>query len=202
MQVIFWFADDLASGYAAGFEQLLWSKIDKTNSENWSVLDFGCGTGLLSDRLRSKVKNIVAMDVSSKMIDVLDEKILGQEWTNTQAINCVLADLVKSSPNVRESVEAHYGSMDLIVASSVLSFIPPKDVAPTMETLGKFLKPGGRLVHSDWTRNEAKHPDGLDSEKATAMYIQAGLSAVSMDILQLNAGEGAAMEVFFGVAQK
>ena len=196
--------DDLAAGYAAGFEKLLWAKLDAKEEaiDGWSVLDFGCGTGLLSDRLRQKVKKVVAMDVSSKMIDVLDEKIQSQEWDNTQTIHCVLAELTKASPAVRESVQALYGTMDLIVASSVLSFVPPKDVPATLELLGKFLKPGGRLVHSDWPKSEAKHPDAFDTEKALAMYAHASLKAVSTEILPLNAGGGGPMEVFFGVAQK
>ena len=197
--------DDLAGGYAAGFEKLLWSKLDEKDEviQGWKVLDFGCGTGLLSDRLRCKVRSIVAMDVSSKMIDVLDEKIMSQEWTNTQSIQCVLAELSKSTPEIRNSVESHYGTVDLIVASSVLSFIPPKDVAATMQVLGKFLRPGGRLVHSDWPKSEAKHPDAMDTEKALDMYAQAGLTAVSTEILPLHAGGGGStMEVFFGMAQK
>lgn len=196
--------DDLAAGYAAGFEELLWDKLkdDKDKVDGWSVLDFGCGTGLLSDRLRSKVKKIVAMDVSSKMIDVLYEKIQGQEWTNTQSIHCVLAELANAPPAVRESVEALYGTMDLIVASSVLSFVPEKDVPATLEILGKFLKPGGYLVHSDWPKSEAKHPDALDAEKALVLYGHAGLKAVSTEVVPLNAGQGSTMEVFFGVAQK
>ena len=100
--------DDLAVGYAAGFEKLLWSKLSDKDTDGWSVLDFGSGTGLLTDRLRHKVKQIVAMDVSSKMIEILKEKIQSREWENTKTIHCVLANLEKdkNKPEVRESVEA------------------------------------------------------------------------------------------------
>lgn len=195
--------DDLAIGYAAGFEKLLWSKLDDQDTDGWSVLDFGAGTGLLTDRLRHKAKEIVAIDVSSKMIEVLEDKILSQEWENAKAINCVLADLDKDTtkPHVKESVEALYGTMDLIVASSVLTFVPENDVTSTMQILGRFLKKGGRLVHSDWPRSEAKHPDAMDTAKAESMYAKAGLTPVSTEIVSLDAG-GDMMDVFFGVAQK
>lgn len=193
--------DDLAAGYAAGFETLLWSKLDATTADGWSVLDFGCGTGLLTNRLRQKVKTIVAMDVSSKMVEMVQDKILGQEWTNAQAFHCVLANLDKASPETRQSIQDLYGTMDLIVASSVLTFVPENDVSVTMETLGKFLKPGGRLLHTDWPRSEAKHPDAMDAEKALTMYSMAGLTAVSTEIVSMDAG-GDSMDVFLGVAEK
>ena len=196
--------DDLAVGYAARFERLLWNKLpDNTNTDTWYVLDFGSGTGLLSDRLRHKVKQIVAIDASSKMIEILKEKIQSQEWGNTTAIPCVLANLDNedTKPQVRESVEAMYGTIDLIVASSVLTFIPENDVTKTMEILGKFLKAGGWLVHSDWPKSEAKHPDAMDTENAHSMYIKAGLVPVSTEIVSLDS-DGSTMDVFFGVAQK
>lgn len=193
--------DDLAGGYAAGLNKLLWNRIesDESTVAEWSVLDFGCGTGLLTDLLRPKVKKIVAMDVSSQMIRLLEDKIICQEWSNTQAIHCALASLTDES---RQVVESLYGTMDMIVASSVLNFIPEDDVSVTMEMLGKFLKPGGMLVHSDWPKSEAKHPDAMDDAKASFMYEKAGLSAISTEILILEAGGGETMEVFFGVARK
>ena len=193
--------DDLAAGYAAGFEKLLWSKIDVEQAKDWSVLDFGCGTGLLTDRLRAKVSNIVAMDVSSQMVGMLEEKILSQEWSNTRSLHCVLGELDAAKPETKQAVEALFGTMDLIVASSVLTFIPEDDVAKTMDVLGKFLKPGGKLLHSDWTRSEAKHPNGMDEAKALSMYSMAGLDPVSTEIPSLDAG-GDTLDVFFGVAEK
>ena len=38
------------------------------------VLDFGCGTGLLTEKLSPQVKEIVALDGSSKMIQILNQK--------------------------------------------------------------------------------------------------------------------------------
>ena len=40
------------------------------------VLDFGCGTGLLTEKLSPLVAQVVAIDTSQKMIDRLVEKQL------------------------------------------------------------------------------------------------------------------------------
>ena len=39
------------------------------------VLDFGCGTGLLAEKLAGRCGEIVAIDSSPKMIEVLEKKI-------------------------------------------------------------------------------------------------------------------------------
>ena len=204
--------DDLASGYANGFYQLLWPKVTTLleggdDVPNAVVVDFGCGTGLLSAKLRSKVASIHAMDVSPKMIDMLQEKIQSQEWTNVQAYTVILGLFEKDddggqdvAASVQQQIRALYGTVDVIVASSVLTFIPDEDVPDTMRILGKLLKPGGLLIHSDWPKSEAKHPDAMDTEKAERMYGLAGLRAESMQICALPSCEE--VEVFFGVAQK
>ena len=48
--------------------------VSKTSLENKTILDFGCGTGLLIDKMVSKAKQIVALDSADKMIEVLNEK--------------------------------------------------------------------------------------------------------------------------------
>jgi SAM-dependent methyltransferase len=192
--------DDLAGGYATGFEALLWDKV-KDDVSNWSVLDFGCGTGLLTEKLRKKVAYVVGVDVSANMATVLQEKIKNREWTNVKAFSAALGNLENESDEIRAYVASLYGSLDMVVASSVLTFVPEEDVAATMVQLGKLLKPGGLLVHSDWPKSEAKHPDAMSTEKATSMYKAAGLSTLSTETIPLDAG-GDTMDVFFGIARK
>ena len=55
------------------------------------VCDFGCGTGLLTEKLSPLCQEIAAVDTSSKMIEVLDKKIdqlsLSNVRTSTEAID-------------------------------------------------------------------------------------------------------------------
>ena len=46
------------------------------------VLDFGCGTGLLTEKLAPLCGHIVAVDTSAKMIDVLRSKIVDKHIGN------------------------------------------------------------------------------------------------------------------------
>jgi ubiquinone/menaquinone biosynthesis C-methylase UbiE len=43
--------------------------------KSYSALEFGCGTGLVSFNLYDKLKNIVCIDTSKGMIDILNTKI-------------------------------------------------------------------------------------------------------------------------------
>ncbi|WML33003.1 class I SAM-dependent methyltransferase [Clostridium sp. OS1-26] len=52
------------------------------NSKNYSAMEFGCGTGLVSFNLYNKFKNITLVDSSEGMIDVLKSKIDKYEVNN------------------------------------------------------------------------------------------------------------------------
>ena len=78
--------DDFAAGWDA--ESAVQQYADKAY-ESWQrrvaplieniseirILDFGCGTGLLTERLAPLCREIVAVDTSVGMIDVLDSKM-------------------------------------------------------------------------------------------------------------------------------
>ncbi|GLT20069.1 methyltransferase [Vibrio zhanjiangensis] len=102
------------------------------------VLDFGCGTGLLSQKLSPLVKDIVALDSSEAMIEQLDSKQL----KNVEPVVDTLSrGLVAMHPAFRHQ-------FDLVVASSVCSFLPNySDVADIVYSL---LNKGNYFVHWDW----------------------------------------------------
>jgi SAM-dependent methyltransferase len=196
--------DDLAGGYAKGFYEKLWETTSlDPSSKQLTVVDFGCGTGILTAKLRKVCSKVVAIDASPRMIEVLEDKIRGGEWDNVQAFMTVLADLSSANESIRQQVEGLYGTVDLIVASSVMSFIPAEDMEATMKVLGRMLKPdSGIFCHSDWPKSEAKHPDAMSEEKAVNMHGMGGLNAESMHIIQMDIGGSEHPEVFFGVAKK
>jgi SAM-dependent methyltransferase len=202
--------DDMASGYANGFYKLLWQTtgLDPSDSNGTTpaigtVLDFGCGTGILADKLRLVSKKVVALDASPAMIAILQEKIKSMEWENVDAAVAVLAtaDDDTKAATTRRTLEGLEGTVDLIVASSVMSFVPEADLEATMRGLGRLLKPGGLFCHSDWPKSQEQFPDGFDEAKAENMYAMGGLSAKTLKIMPLDTG-GEKMEVFIGVAEK
>jgi 2-polyprenyl-3-methyl-5-hydroxy-6-metoxy-1,4-benzoquinol methylase len=195
--------DDLAGGYAVGFYKKLWETTGLDPSETkLTVVDFGCGTGILTSKLRNVCSNVVAIDASPKMIEALKDKIRDGEWANVQAITSVLGDLSSANENVRQHVEGLYGTVDLIVASSVMTFIPEEDMEATMKVIGRLLKPNGIFCHSDWPKSEATHPDAMSDEKSVKMYSMGGLEAESTQIIKMDMSGPDQPEVFFGVAKK
>lgn len=57
------------------FAQSVFEQLQQlTQLDGIKVLDFGCGTGQLSQRLSPMVKDIVALDASEAMIEELDKK--------------------------------------------------------------------------------------------------------------------------------
>lgn len=190
--------DDLAAEYAAGFERLLWNHLGGEQSQPLTVVDFGCGTGLLTERLQSRCSKIIAIDAAPKMIDFLIDKVQSRDWENVRALCLTLAHLNESDKKVIDDLS---GTVDLIVASSVLTFIPPSDLEATMQVLGGLLKPNGLMCHSDWPMSEAHRPDAMTEDKAQQIYALAGLNAESMHIVPMD-DKGETFDIFFGVARK
>lgn len=105
-------------------------------SGNMEVLDFGCGTGLLTLKLQPLVKMITGVDNSQGMLGMLQKKIetLGLANVHTQ-----LVDLEKG-----ERVE---GSYNLIVSSMTLHHVP--DTVKLFKEWFSLLHPNGQICFAD-----------------------------------------------------
>lgn len=121
------------------------------------VLDFGCGTGLLTEQLVEVVASVDAVDLSPGMLAVLNQKIATNGWTNVATSLTVPAD---------------GESWDLIVCSSVCSFL--EDYPATATELAEALTPGGLFVQWDWEASEA------DGHGLTRAEIQEALESAGL----------------------
>lgn len=196
--------DDLASGYRDEFVKLLWSQTALDKTQKRIVVDFGCGTGLLTETLRrqSPESDFICIDAAPAMVNVLLDKIQSCGWeTNVRAYNVALAKLDQASDEIQKDLESLKGKVDLVVASSVMSFVPAEDLPATMKVIGELLKDDtGVFCHSDWPKSE-ENADGFDDDKATKMYTMAGLKVKSTLETKVNIG-GHEGSVFVGVAMK
>ena len=88
-------------------------------TSNMDVLDFGCGTGLLTLQLQPVVHSITGVDSSRGMIDVLKAKIDKQNLPNikTQYLDTEKGDILK-------------GTYHLIVSGMTLHHI--KEIRPLL----------------------------------------------------------------------
>jgi SAM-dependent methyltransferase len=188
--------DDVAAGSAKGFYRLLQKHVS-LNSE-MTVLDFGCGTGLVANILRHRVKHVVAVDVSPVMVELFLEKMQAQEWENVQVFHALLGD--SNDEETQQILKEYEGQIDLIVASSVLGFVTPETVGTTMEVLGRLLKPGGSFCHTDPSQMEQRNH--FTRQKAEIYYKKGGLETVSTSVERLDRGQGQSCNVFLGIARQ
>lgn len=155
------------------------------------VLDFGCGTGLLSERIAPHVAEVVAVDASEAMIAVLVAKGLpnvragAARWT---------AETIADDPLAK-------GPFDLVVCSSVCAFLD--DYPGTVALLAARLAEGGHFVQWDWELDpEAEEPYGLTRDGIRAALADAGLEGVSVDVGFDVPFEGHRMRPLIGIGRR
>lgn len=100
-----------------------------------SVLEFGCGTGLLTAALSSHVGRILAVDSAEQMLETLAIKLRN---LNIDNVETRLGSVPDPLP---------HGEFDLIVSSMTLHHV--EDTAAVMESLFSRLCPGGRIALAD-----------------------------------------------------
>jgi trans-aconitate methyltransferase len=194
--------DDLASGYRDEFVKMLWRQTQLNPCDKRIVIDFGCGSGLLTEaiRNRSPESQFVCIDAAASMIRVVQDKIRSGDWKNVKAYCVALSNYDEAGEKIKADIDSLRGKVDLVVASSVLNFIPMEDLPATMKVLGAMLKPGGLLCHSDWPKSD-ENPDGFTEDKAKEVYTIGGLTKQSSKMADMGMG-GYEGDVFVGVAVK
>ena len=98
-----------------------------------NVLDFGCGTGLISLEIADNVKLIQAIDISSKMIEIAKNKASIRKIQNIDFSHSTIFDEKYKS-----------GSFDVILAFYILHLL--EDNQKTIERINDLLKPGGLII--------------------------------------------------------
>lgn len=137
------------------------------------VLDFGCGTGLLTLALQPYVRSITGVDSSRGMLDVLRKKIADQGLTNATAryLNIDQGDVLA-------------GSYHLVVSSMTLHHV--KDMFSLFKQFYDVLQPSGLLVVADLdSEGGLFHSDnsgvfhfGFDREEMREQCLKAGFQDI------------------------
>ncbi|CAJ1957578.1 unnamed protein product [Cylindrotheca closterium] len=150
--------------------------------ESWSqatILDLGCGTGILSRMIAGECKSIVSIDPSGKMVDVLKKHIENNEaLQNILPVKGILDDATAG-----EFLEKKLGPFDAVVANSVCSFVPDYDAL--LLNIHKLLKPGGYFVQADF--RQTKEPltenqgDGFHEAFMRKAYTKAELTVITIE---------------------
>jgi 2-polyprenyl-3-methyl-5-hydroxy-6-metoxy-1,4-benzoquinol methylase len=97
------------------------------------VLDFGCGTGLVSNEIANNVKFIHAIDISSNMIAIAKDKAANRKIENIEYSYSTIFDEINKT-----------GSYNVILAFYILHLV--EDIQKVMQRMNDLLKPGGLII--------------------------------------------------------
>ena len=133
-----WFWDWIAKRYdkqAQKDEALTWAveRFAKYLKADDTVLDFACGTGVVSYKIAADVKEVHAIDASGGMIDLAKERAREREAANVHFARKTIFD---------EGLRRE--SYDVILAFNILHLL--EDAREAVQRASELLKPGGLMV--------------------------------------------------------
>lgn len=149
-------------------------------TKEMDMLDFGCGTGLITIRFQPHVRSITGVDSSQGMLDQFNMKIAGLKLDN---VNTVFADLDRG--------DTLSGRYDLVISNMTLHHI--KQIKPLIDQFHNVLVPGGLLCIADLDLDNGKFHDdntgvfhfGFDRTALRKVFIETGF----VDVREANAAE-------------
>ncbi len=107
-----------------------------------TVLDYACGTGVVSFKIAADVKEVHAIDTSAGMIDLAKERAREREVANVHFARKTIFDEGLGR-------ESH----DVILAFNILHLV--EDARKTVKRASELLSPGGLMVSSTPCLGEA-----------------------------------------------
>lgn len=165
------------------------SLLDFIDLKDKKVLDFGCGTGLLSQKIAKEASSVLALDTSSKMIKILEDK----DISNITTLNYELSqDAIKKHPILQSKY-------DLILASSVCAFIP--NFEDTLKTIKSLLTPDGLFIQWDWQSSEDEPDFGFDEKTIKEIYKRCDLSLVDISTPFIMESQNKSMKVIMAIGK-
>ncbi len=123
-----------------------------------TVLDYGCATGIISNAIADKVKEIHAIDISSKMIEIAKSKAGERRIDNIHYSQATIFDK-------RYQKE----SFNVILAFRILHML--EDIQDIMCRIYELLKPGGTFISVSACTGEKKSLLGISVFLASKMRI-------------------------------
>lgn len=113
------------------------------------MLDFGCGTGLLTSHFLNVADELIGVETSSGMLEQFSERFKANRNVKSLAINLEI-----------ESLPSDVGPFDLIVTA--MAFHHLKDPKAVLSIFKKHLNPAGKIFLIDLDEEDGTfHPDNV-----------------------------------------
>lgn len=165
-------------------------------SQEMAVLDFGCGTGLVTLKLASQVGSINGADTSPGMLRTLAEKAAAQDTP------------VRLIPLDTAGTGDLGGPYDLIVSSMTLHHVA--DVPALFRQFTRHLHPGGHVALADLDEEDGSFHDasmaifhrGFSREQIQSWLKDAGFQEIHMETATVIQKEGKDYPVFLASAER
>lgn len=114
--------------------------LEKTNLQGKTIIDVGCGGGILSESLAKNGAKVTGIDLNKSLIDVAK---LHQLESGTD-----VEYRLESAASIANERPAHY---DMVTCFEMLEHVPdPLDI---IKQCARMVKPGGQLFFSTLNRN-------------------------------------------------
>ncbi|KAF6758178.1 hexaprenyldihydroxybenzoate methyltransferase [Ephemerocybe angulata] len=112
------------------------------DDESTEVMDFACGSGLLSQHIAPYAKSVVGVDISQGMVDLYNMFALNQGLLSEE-LRAVRFDVLASSPQDPFNGQR----FDVVVCASAYHHF--ESIEDVTTALVSYLKPGGTLIVVD-----------------------------------------------------
>ncbi|MDP2876790.1 MAG: class I SAM-dependent methyltransferase [Holophaga sp.] len=164
-------------------------------SQELTVLDFGCGTGLVTLELAPMVRSITGADTSPGMLKTLAEKAK----TQGTPVHLIPLDATETGKLG--------GPYDLIVSSMTLHHVA--DVAALFNQFTQHLRPGGQVAladldEEDGTFHDASmtiHHRGFSRDQIQTWLAEAGFREINLETATITQKDGKGYPVFLATAR-
>ncbi|KDQ18549.1 hypothetical protein BOTBODRAFT_28936 [Botryobasidium botryosum FD-172 SS1] len=173
--------------------------------ESTVMLDYACGTGLISQNLAPDCKQIVGVDISEKMVEHYNARVANQ-GIPPEEMRAVCTDL--SGKGELEGL-----LFDVIVCAQAYHHI--LSIEDVTKNLFSYLKPGGALLvvdlvrgkhaadfHSQASEHVVAHRGGFIESEIRAAFEDAGLGQFEWGIAAEVRSQGRELELFIAKGVK
>lgn len=177
---------------AMNFVQHIRTTLPNSDISNYDVVDYGCGSGLVSFGLANNIKSILGLDYSKAMVEKYNQKALNLDFRNLHAIQ----------HNINKEV-INSNQYDLAVTNMTMHHI--KDTFRFISILKSSLKNNGYLYISDLiTENGSFHGMGnddvehfgFDKDTLYKIFKELNFTDINYDIVQTIEKEQGSYPIF------